>query len=58
MGFSGQKGSTVYISLTSFSEIALVLLKTILLKPNIGFGFVSKSRANFSKHAEKELCKR
>jgi len=43
---------------TAFSKVALVLLKVILLKPDIGFRFISNSWADFSKNTQKELRKR
>jgi hypothetical protein len=44
--------------LTSFSEVRLVLLKVILLKPDIGFTFVFMPWANFGENEEKKFCKR
>jgi hypothetical protein len=43
---------------TAFSKVALVLLKVILLKPDISFRFISNSWADFSKNTQKELRKR
>jgi hypothetical protein len=44
--------------LTSFSEVGMVLLEVILLKPFIGFSFAFMPWANFSVNEEKKLGKR